>query len=99
LLSTKKFNITNKHSRNQIWAKRAVAPPTISEKSSVDLLALEFFIIFAFISLNFGIFFSEFAIKSIVSINLHQYKPQNLSFYKFQGFSPPPEPKSWLRQC
>jgi hypothetical protein len=34
-------------------------------------LALGFSIIYASISLNFGIFFSEFVIKSIVSINLH----------------------------
>jgi hypothetical protein len=50
-------------------------PPEILEKSSVDLLVLGFSIIFASISLNFGIFFSEFAIKSIVSISLHQFKP------------------------
>jgi hypothetical protein len=55
--------------------KEGCGPPQISEKSSVDLLALDFYAIFAFISLNFGIFFSEFAIKSIISINLHQYLP------------------------
>jgi hypothetical protein len=60
------------HSRNQLWANGALASPS---PEILDLLALGFSIIFASISLNFGIFFSEFAIKSIVSISLHQFKP------------------------
>ncbi len=51
-------------------AKEGYNPPEISEKLSVDLLALGFSIIFGFISLNFGMF-SEFATKYIVSISLH----------------------------